>query len=69
MKYILTKAQIKRLIDGKYVSDGRGRKLTAGDNIKEVLRVLDERNLYDQYDAIIENGSFDLVRKEGVKND
>lgn len=68
MKYILTKAQIKRLIDGKHVSDGRGRKLTAGDNIKEVLRALDERNLYDKYDAIIENGSFDLVRKGGVNN-
>lgn len=63
MKYILTKTQIKRLIDGKHVTDSRGKKIVAGDNVKEVLRKLDELNLYDTYDAIIENGSFDLVKK------
>ena len=63
-KYILSKLQIKRLLDGNYVVDGHGRKLIADDKTKDVLRELDELNLYDKFDAIIENGKFDVVKKE-----
>lgn len=63
-KYILNKSQIKRLIDGKYVVDGHGRKFLASENIKEVLRKMDELNAYDKFNAIIENGTFDIVKKE-----
>ena len=40
-KYILNKHQIKRLIDGKHVIDGHGRKLIAGENVKGVLQKID----------------------------
>lgn len=63
MRYRLTKTQVKRLIDGKYVTDGSGRKYAAGDNMKEVLQILDEKDLYDKFDVIIEDGKFDLVKK------
>lgn len=63
-KYILSKLQIKRLLDGNYVVDGHGKKLIADDNTKDVLRELDKLNLYDKFDAILENGKFDLVKKE-----
>lgn len=63
MKYRLTKTQVKRLLDGNYVVDGSGRKFYAGKNIKEVLQKLDELNAYDKFDAIIEDGKFDLVKK------
>lgn len=62
-KYILGKPQIKRLLEGKTVMDGHGRKFYAGDNIKEVLQKLDEYNLYDQFEVVIENGSFDMRKK------
>lgn len=62
-KYILNKPQIKRLLDGNYVVDGCGRKFCASENIKEVLRVLDERNLYDKFNVVIENGIFDIEKK------
>lgn len=63
-KYILSKLQIKRLIDGKHVVDGHGRKLIAGENVKEILSKIDDSNLYDKFDVIIENGGFDIVKKE-----
>ena len=62
-KYILTKTQIHRLIDGKYVVDGMGRKFRAGDNIKEVLKKIVELNAYERFDVVIENGTFDIVKK------
>lgn len=62
-KYILTKLQIKRLLDGKHVMDGHGRKFVAGDNIKEVLQKLDEYNLYDKFEVIVENGQLDMRKK------
>lgn len=62
-RYILGKLQIKRLLDGKHVMDGHGRKFIAGNNIKEVLQVIDERNLYDEYEVFIENGGFDMRKK------
>ena len=62
-RYILGKPQIKRLLEGKTVMDGRGRKFIAGDNIKEVLQMLDEHNLYDKFEVVIENGQFDMRKK------
>lgn len=62
-RYILGKLQIKRLLEGKFVVDERGRKFVAGDNIKEVLQKLDELNLYDKFEVFIENGQFDMRKK------
>ena len=64
MKYILTKNNIKRLIQGKHVVDERGRRFVAGDKVIDVLKTLDEHNAYDKFDAVIENGQLDLVRKK-----
>lgn len=61
--YILGKPQIKRLLEGKTVMDGHGRKFCAGDNIKQVLQMLDEHNLYDKFEVVIENGVFDMRKK------
>ena len=63
MKYVLTKAQIKRLIDGKYVMDGRGRKYFASKEVKENLRELDENNLYDEYSVVVEGNALDILEK------
>jgi hypothetical protein len=62
-KYTLGKPQIKRLLEGKHVMDGHGRKFIAGDNIKEVLQTLDSYNLYDKFEVYIENGKFDMRKK------
>lgn len=63
-KYILNKHQIKRLIDGKHVIDGHGRKLIAGENVKGVLQKIDENNLYDKLKVVIENGELDILKNE-----
>lgn len=62
-RYILGKLQIKRLLDGKHVMDGHGRKFIAGDNIKEVLQKIDECDLYDIFEVFIENGGMDMRKK------
>ena len=62
-KYILGKPQIKRLLEGKTVMDGNGRKFVAGDNIKEVLQTLDDYNAYDIFEVVIEDGKFDMRKK------
>lgn len=62
-RYILGKPQIKRLLEGKHVMDGHGRKFIVGDNIKEVLRTLDEYNLYDKFEVYIKNGKLDIRKK------
>lgn len=62
-KYILGKLQIKRLLDGKYVMDGRGRKFIIGDNIKEVLQKIDECDLYDKYEIFVENDGIYIREK------
>ena len=63
-KYILTKLQIKRLINDKPVIDGRGIKLFASCNVKDVLKKIDELNLYDKCDVVLENGQIDIVKKK-----
>ena len=62
-KYILGKPQIKRLLEGKTVMDGNGRKFVAGDNIKEVLQTLDDYNAYDIFEVVIDDGKFDMRKK------
>jgi len=62
-KYILSKHQIKRLIDGKEVVDGHGRKYFVKGNSMEVLKMIDERNLYDKFTVTVENGEMDIVQK------
>lgn len=62
-KYILGKPQIKRLLEGKTVMDGHGRKFVAGYNIKEVLQTLDDYNAYDKFEVVIEDGKFDMRKK------
>lgn len=61
-KYILNKFQIKRLINGQYVVDGHGRKFFAGNEIKELLSLIDENNLYKRFDVTIEDGQIDFVK-------
>ena len=63
MKYRLTKLQIKRLIEGKPVINGR-QKLYADDKVKDALKTFDERNLYDKYDVILEDGGLDIKEKQ-----
>lgn len=62
-RYILGKPQIKRLLEGKTVMDGHGRKFCVGDDIKEVLQMLDNYNLYDKFEVYIENGKLDMRKK------
>ena len=62
MRYKLTKLQIKRLIDGKPVINGR-QKLYADSKVKDALKAFDERNMYDKYDVILENGGIDIREK------
>lgn len=63
-KYILTKTQIKRLVDGKPVVDGMGRKFYASENVKEMLKKFIELNAHERFDAVVENGTFHVVEKE-----
>ena len=63
-RYILTKLQIKRLIDDKPVIDGRGTKLFASGNVKDVLKKIDKLNLYNKFDVVLENGQIDIAEKK-----
>ena len=62
-RYILNKNQIKRLIDGKEVVDGHGRKFVAGKGIKEALQLIDKYNMYENFVVTIENGKIDILKK------
>ena len=62
-RYILSKNQIKRLIDGKSVIDGHGRKFVAGKELKETLQLIDKHNLYEKFVVLIENGEMDILKK------
>ena len=43
--------------------DGHGRKFFAGKEINELLRMIDENNLYNRFDVTIEDGQIDFVKK------
>lgn len=62
-RYKLGKPQIKRLLEDKPVMDGHGRKFYANEEVKKYLRAIDNKNLYDKFDVIIEDGSLDIVKK------
>lgn len=63
MKYRLTKLQVKRLLDDKPVVDSRGRKFFASKEVKDALKMVDENNLYDQFDVFMENNALDIIKK------
>lgn len=62
-RYKLGKLQVKRLIEGKCVVDGHGRKFAADEETKKYLEIIDSRNLYDKYDIIIDGRAIDIVEK------
>lgn len=62
-KYILSKYQIKRLIEGKEVTDGMGKKYVAGENMKKLLNKIDVLDVYEKYEVVFENGSIDIREK------
>lgn len=59
-RYKLGKLQIQRLIDGKYVVDGHGRKFTVD---KQTRKMLKELYSSDKYDFIIENREIKIIEK------
>ncbi|WP_373262207.1 hypothetical protein [Hungatella hathewayi] len=63
MKARLTKTQIKMLIEGKTISDGR-LKYAADENLKKALRLIDERDAYHLLDVIVENGCISVTEKK-----
>lgn len=63
MKARLTKTQIKMLIEGKTISDGR-LKYAADENLKKALRLIDERDAYHLLDVIVENGYINVTEKK-----
>lgn len=58
-RYKLGKLQIQRLIEGKYVVDGHGKKLTVDKQTREVLKELD----CTKYDVIVENRELKIAEK------
>lgn len=60
-KYVLTKYQIQRLIDGKAIADSRGRKFLASESVKEQLSKLD----CEKYEVVFENGELAIRDKRG----
>ena len=64
--YRISKQQVKRLLSGGYVQDGHGRKLLATDNVKEVIKTIDDNDLYDKVDILLKDGMLDVRRREGL---
>ena len=60
-RYKLGRLQIQRLIEGKWVVDGHGKKLTVDKQTREFLKleVLDS----NKYDVIIENREIKIIDK------
>ena len=58
-KYILSKYQIQRLIDGKEIIDSSGRKFVASESVKELLSKVD----CEKYEVIFENRELDIRKK------
>ena len=64
-KYILSKYQIKRLIEGKEVVDSSGKKYVASEKMKALLNKFDSMDVYEEYEVVFENGSIDIRKKVG----
>lgn len=63
MKYKLTKMQIKMLIEGKPVQRNRT-KIYPTTSVKEALEIINNNNLYDQYDVLIDEANYlNIVEK------
>lgn len=62
-KYILSKYQIQRLIEGKEIVDSRGRKFVASVALRERLSKLD----YEKYEVVFENGELAIRDKGGAE--
>jgi hypothetical protein len=58
-KYILSKYQIQRLVDGKEIIDSNGRKFLASESVKEQLSKLD----CEKYEVVFENGELGFRKK------
>ena len=53
MKYRLGKLQVRRLINGGYVADGRGKRYTASKELREALKDIDDKDLYGNIDIFL----------------
>lgn len=62
-RYRVGKAQVKRLLEGKFVTDGEGRNYVTTGELKEFLQMIDDRDLYDRLDLFLENGVMDYEMK------
>ena len=64
MKYKLTKVQIKMLLDGKPIQRNRN-KIYASSYVKEVLEIINNNNLYDQYDVLVDDkNNLDVLERK-----
>lgn len=64
-RYIIGKPQIKRLLEGKPVTDGAGRKFIAKGKVMEALQMIVDYNLFKKYEVILlEDGFIDIQKKE-----
>ena len=64
MRYRLDKTQNKMLLNGKSLSAGR-KTIRVGGEVKEALKIIDNRNLYDRFDVIFDmtDGCVDINAK------
>lgn len=62
MKYRLTKAQVKMLIDGKVIESGR-KKFYANGGALDTLKLIDSRDAYNLFDVLIVDGCLNIVEK------
>ena len=64
MKYKWTKVQIKMLLDGKPIQRNRD-KIYASSYVKEVLEIINNNNLYDQYDVFVDDkNNLDVLERK-----
>lgn len=62
MKYRLTKTQVKMLIDGKHIMNGRS-KFYADGGALETLKLIDSKDAYNMFDILIIDGYLEIVEK------
>ena len=67
MKYRGTKSQVKMLINGKSLTNQR-RKFTANNETIENLKLIDENNMYDNFNIII-NSEKNSIEIEEIKKE
>lgn len=62
-RYRLGKPQVRRLINGQDVQDGRGRRYAASDEVKKALKEIDDSGAYDRIDIFMRDGGIELVER------